>query len=334
MAFVDEIFKANSAILNTLLTILNERLFDNGATRVRVPLLCLVRMSDCVCFVGGGLVVLLAEPSMVRPGPMRPSPFSELQVGASNELPESEELDALYDRFLLRRQVSQVSPAGLLEMLACGGAEGGGGAAAAVAEAAQQQLHGQAQAAALRSPGDPAAARVAAAAAPPLLNREDFERTRAAALASVAVPPAVLHLISDLRSYLQDKCEPPVYVSDRRLVKAVALMQVRARALLVAGRSRGGSRSGRQAGGRAGGERARSSPPPFSRRQGRAATAGASALPPPSSLLPPSLPPCCRWPLTPTGAAACPSTTACCCSTCCGSALKRASAFIPGCLTH
>ena len=30
------------------------------------------------------------------------------QVGASNELPESEELDALYDRFLIRRQVAQV----------------------------------------------------------------------------------------------------------------------------------------------------------------------------------------------------------------------------------
>ena len=30
------------------------------------------------------------------------------QVGASNELPESEELDALYDRFLIRREVSQV----------------------------------------------------------------------------------------------------------------------------------------------------------------------------------------------------------------------------------
>ena len=34
-------------------------------------------------------------------------------VGASNELPESEELDALYDRFLLRKSVQQVSPAGL-----------------------------------------------------------------------------------------------------------------------------------------------------------------------------------------------------------------------------
>ena len=43
VAFIDEIFKANSAILNTLLTILNERLFDNGNKRIRVPLICLVR---------------------------------------------------------------------------------------------------------------------------------------------------------------------------------------------------------------------------------------------------------------------------------------------------
>ncbi len=44
VAFVDEIFKANSAILNTLLTLLNERLFDNGASRVRVPLVCMVSL--------------------------------------------------------------------------------------------------------------------------------------------------------------------------------------------------------------------------------------------------------------------------------------------------
>jgi MoxR-like ATPase len=73
VAFVDEIFKANSAILNALLTLLNERLFDNGNQRLPVPLLCL--------------------------------------VGASNELPESEELDALYDRFLIRRTVAQVRAA-------------------------------------------------------------------------------------------------------------------------------------------------------------------------------------------------------------------------------
>lgn len=70
VAFVDEIFKANSAILNALLTLLNERLFDNGNKRLQAPLMTL--------------------------------------IGASNELPESEELDALYDRFLIRRQVAQV----------------------------------------------------------------------------------------------------------------------------------------------------------------------------------------------------------------------------------
>lgn len=38
------------------------------------------------------------------------------QVGASNELPESEELDALFDRFLLRRHVSRVSNANVHQL--------------------------------------------------------------------------------------------------------------------------------------------------------------------------------------------------------------------------
>lgn len=41
-----------------------------------------------------------------------------VQVGASNELPESEELDALYDRFLIRKKVGQVSSYGISELLA------------------------------------------------------------------------------------------------------------------------------------------------------------------------------------------------------------------------
>jgi MoxR-like ATPase len=81
VAFLDEIFKANAAILNTLLTVLNERQFDNGAgaKRVDCPLKCV--------------------------------------IGASNELPESEELDALLDRFLLRAQVAPVSDDGLIQIL-------------------------------------------------------------------------------------------------------------------------------------------------------------------------------------------------------------------------
>ena len=79
LLFLDEAFKANSAILNSLLTLLNERLFDDGAARVTAPL--------------------------------------RTAVAASNELPDSDELDALYDRFLLRRVVRPVSDDGVLEML-------------------------------------------------------------------------------------------------------------------------------------------------------------------------------------------------------------------------
>ena len=42
----------------------------------------------------------------------------------------------------------------------------------------------------------------------------------------VRVPLGVLNLINDLREHLQKSCEPPIYVSDRRLVKAVRMLQV------------------------------------------------------------------------------------------------------------
>src|SRR5204863_4617239 len=71
IAFLDEIFKANSSILNAILTLINERLFHNGKEITRVPLLTL--------------------------------------FGASNELPEDDELLALYDRFLLRFVVNYIA---------------------------------------------------------------------------------------------------------------------------------------------------------------------------------------------------------------------------------
>ena len=70
-AFLDEIFKANSAILNSLLTIINERLFYNNGSPVKSPLMSI--------------------------------------VGSSNEYPEEGEgLEALFDRFLLRYEVDYV----------------------------------------------------------------------------------------------------------------------------------------------------------------------------------------------------------------------------------
>lgn len=70
IAFLDEVFKASSSILNTILTLLNERRFHNGRAVEPVPLITL--------------------------------------FGASNELPEDDELQALYDRFLLRFVVGYI----------------------------------------------------------------------------------------------------------------------------------------------------------------------------------------------------------------------------------
>jgi MoxR-like ATPase len=71
VALLDEIFKASSAILNSLLTILNERKYHNGREIVDVPLLSV--------------------------------------FGASNEFPdEDESLEALYDRFLFRYRLAYI----------------------------------------------------------------------------------------------------------------------------------------------------------------------------------------------------------------------------------
>ena len=70
VAFLDEVFKANSAILNALLTLLNEREFDNGSGRVAVPLITV--------------------------------------VGATNEVPDDDALHAFYDRFALRVPIEPV----------------------------------------------------------------------------------------------------------------------------------------------------------------------------------------------------------------------------------
>ena len=49
---------------------------------------------------------------------------------------------------------------------------------------------------------------------------------RRQAVRRVSVPAEVRQLLADLRSHLAEKVEPPVYISDRRLVKSVAFMQV------------------------------------------------------------------------------------------------------------
>ena len=125
-------------------------------------------------------------------------------VGASNELPESEELDALYDRFLLRYPVRQVcAPRSPTAPHSAAGAH----AAAQVSEAGLAQLLQLAS-------GDPAAKAARQPGACSLeLSAEAMAAIRARAYAEVSLPNEIIDLLTELRTYLQQTCEPPVYVS-------------------------------------------------------------------------------------------------------------------------
>lgn len=82
LVFLDELLNANSAILNSLLMVLNERVFRRG--RETRPL---------------GLLMV---------------------VGASNRLPEDDTIGALFDRFLLRVHCDNVPGEQLPEVLSAG----------------------------------------------------------------------------------------------------------------------------------------------------------------------------------------------------------------------
>jgi MoxR-like ATPase len=150
IAFLDEIFKANSAILNALLTLLNEREFDNGTQRLEVPIIAV--------------------------------------IGASNELPREKELEALFDRFLLRLHVGPVGKEGFEQLLT---------------------LRGQ------HTPLIDQALK---------LTREDLKTFQAAA-EKVNVPSQIVKLLGELREFCLANKLP---VSDRRWRKVVKLLQTSA----------------------------------------------------------------------------------------------------------
>jgi MoxR-like ATPase len=86
IAFLDEVFHGSSAILNTLLGILNERVFRRGSTTLRCPIR--------VC------------------------------VGATNTIPDDTTLAAFADRFLVRVFVEPLADARLEDLLEAGWALG------------------------------------------------------------------------------------------------------------------------------------------------------------------------------------------------------------------
>lgn len=87
IAFLDEVFKSNSAILNSLLSWLQERIYHNDGTPTQCPLI--------------------------------------FAAAASNELPEEDEaLSALYDRFLLRYNLNYIKDRkNFLDLMTTGGGQ-------------------------------------------------------------------------------------------------------------------------------------------------------------------------------------------------------------------
>ena len=156
-AFLDEIWKSSPAILNTLLTIINEKLFRNGTAVESAPLKAL--------------------------------------IAASNETPPpGQGLEALYDRFLVRLDVSPMEEKGNFERL----------------------LNAQPTRAKLELPDGLA------------IKHEEWEQW-CKDIHAIKLSQETLNVIHDIRLTFEEKGEElGVYVSDRRWQKAAILLKAAA----------------------------------------------------------------------------------------------------------
>ena len=153
-AFLDEIWKSSPAILNTLLTITNEKLFRNGVVVESAPLKAL--------------------------------------IAASNETPPpGQGLEALYDRFLVRLDVSPMEEKENFELL----------------------LNAQPTRAKLELPDGLA------------IKHEEWDQW-CKDIHAIKLSPETLNVIHDIRLTFEEKGEElDVYVSDRRWQKAAIFLK-------------------------------------------------------------------------------------------------------------
>ncbi len=150
LIFLDEVFKGSSAILNYLLRGMNERLFENGSQTIQMPLISL--------------------------------------FGASNEMPQGQDLDAMWDRFLIRLFVEYVSDTGFAKLL---------------------QLF---------------ATKAAAQTTPQTISQAELVQIQAAA-SQVELPGSTLSVIEQLRRELKNK---GITISDRRWGWSLKALQAQA----------------------------------------------------------------------------------------------------------
>jgi len=156
IAFLDEIFKASPSILNTLLTIINEKIFKNGSEIVKVPLKAL---------------------------------FS-----ASNEIPQNEGLEALYDRFLIRLIVNPIRKRENFESMLQGGES-----------SAEIEIDEK-------------------------FSNEELEKFKKE-IQQVKISDDTFNLINAIRIEIEkhnQKSKNPIYISDRRWQKAAKLLKASA----------------------------------------------------------------------------------------------------------
>ena len=215
IAFLDEIFKANSSILNTLLTILNERKFDNG-----IPIPLEDAEDDSTDNTDNTSVNVMAGGG--GGGTIRENCPIRTVVGASNELGnDSDELIALYDRFLIRKEVLPVSDENIIQLLQLQQQQSQTQSHQSQSQQSQQESENENEIDDDNNNNN--------SNKPELVELDDIIKYLSSTVDdsnSIIIDHDACLILKNLRIYLRDNHD--ITISDRRLVKIVKLVKLSA----------------------------------------------------------------------------------------------------------